>query len=132
MTDSNTVIYGLDEEYHNVDISEVKGPATAGAAGSGGAGDLYIMPTQETPAQIESTSLTLGTHSPLEFIDSTSGDGGEVTGSVDPTPQFPQSSELGSLKHRHPPGATASFLESKGFGWLLEVEEDEEEQKPLL
>lgn len=26
----------------------------------------------------------------------------------------------------------ASYLEGKGFGWLLEVEEDDEELKPLL
>ena len=29
-------------------------------------------------------------------------------------------------------GRTVNFLESKGFGWLLDSEEDEEEDKPLL
>uniref|UniRef100_A0A0N5AF71 Protein YIPF n=1 Tax=Syphacia muris TaxID=451379 RepID=A0A0N5AF71_9BILA len=29
-------------------------------------------------------------------------------------------------------GKAASFLENHGFGWLLEVEEEEDEQKPLL
>uniref|UniRef100_A0A914UR13 Protein YIPF n=1 Tax=Plectus sambesii TaxID=2011161 RepID=A0A914UR13_9BILA len=29
-------------------------------------------------------------------------------------------------------GAAASFLENRGFGWLLEVDDDEAEQKPLL
>ena len=29
-------------------------------------------------------------------------------------------------------GPASSFLEKKGFGWLMEVEDDEEEQKPLL
>lgn len=29
-------------------------------------------------------------------------------------------------------GAAARFLENRGFGWLLEVDDDEEEQKPLL
>ena len=30
-------------------------------------------------------------------------------------------------------GVTSKFLDSKGFGWLMEVDtEDEEHQKPLL
>lgn len=30
-------------------------------------------------------------------------------------------------------GKTASFLDNKGFGWLMEVEDDDEEdKKPLL
>ena len=29
-------------------------------------------------------------------------------------------------------GAAASFLENKGFGWLMEVADEEEDQKPLL
>ncbi|VDM40600.1 unnamed protein product [Toxocara canis] len=29
-------------------------------------------------------------------------------------------------------GPAAKFLESRGFGWLLEVDDDDEEQKPLL
>ena len=29
-------------------------------------------------------------------------------------------------------GAASTFLEGRGFGWLLEVEEDEEDQAPLL
>ena len=34
------------------------------------------------------------------------------------------------LRHR---GAAANFLQNKGFGWLMEVaDEDEEDQKPLL
>lgn len=34
------------------------------------------------------------------------------------------------IRHR---GATASYLESKGFGWLLDSEvEDEDSKKPLL
>lgn len=34
------------------------------------------------------------------------------------------------LRHR---GAAANFLENRGFGWLMEVADDEEEnQKPLL
>lgn len=127
MNESSTVIYGLDEEYHNIDISEVKG------TDSDGASELYLMPTQDSSLPPAAPSmLPPGVQNPLEFIDSTSGDVGEVTGSVDTTSQTPQGSEWGSLKHRHPPGKAASFLESKGFGWLLEVEEDEEELKPLL
>jgi len=29
-------------------------------------------------------------------------------------------------------GAAASFLENKGFGWLMEVADEDEDQKPLL
>jgi len=35
-----------------------------------------------------------------------------------------------TLRHR---GAAANFLDKKGFGWLMEVADDEEEdQRPLL
>jgi len=33
------------------------------------------------------------------------------------------------LKHR---GVAANFLENKGFGWLMEVADEDEFQKPLL
>jgi hypothetical protein len=29
-------------------------------------------------------------------------------------------------------GKTSNFLDSKGFGWLLEVADDDDMQKPLL
>ena len=40
------------------------------------------------------------------------------------------SGSIPGLRHR---GAAANFLEKRGFGWLMEVADDEEEdQKPLL
>lgn len=41
-------------------------------------------------------------------------------------------SDWGSMEPRPLPGKTASFLESRGFGWLLDVEDQEEDMKPLL
>ena len=35
------------------------------------------------------------------------------------------------VKHRKK-GALSSALNNRGYGWLLEVEEDEEELKPIL
>ena len=128
MSESSTVIQGLDEEYHNIEISEVKG------GGSDWGTELYIAPTQgisSEPNLVPPPAATL-----LDFVDSPSGSVGEVTGSVDTTTgaRQGQGSDWGSLEQQrtHPPGRAASFLDSKGFGWLLEVEEDEEEPKPLL
>ena len=122
MSEKSTVIYGLDEEFQNIDISEAKGSDAGGGAG------LHLMPTQDAASQLPPLAPTA-----VEFIDSTSGSGEEVTGEVSTgDPQSHPSAEWGSLKHRRPPGKTASYLESKGFGWLLEVQEDEEDLKPLL
>ena len=42
----------------------------------------------------------------------------------------PMGSDSNYLRKR---GAASSFLDSKGFGWLMEVDnEDEDSQKPLL
>ena len=66
------------------------------------------------------------------------GDGGDrVTGTID-SDQSKGAGEGdwggGAARSRRPPGKAAQFIESKGFGWLLEVEEEaeEEERRPLL
>ena len=81
------------------------------------------------------------THTPydpesLSFVSISSPEDTEVTSSTI-APSQPASGEAGwgsmpSLRTR-PQGRTSQFLESKGFGWLLEVEDEgDEEEKPLL
>lgn len=101
----STIIQGLDEEFHNIDISEVEGTAVSAEST-----DFLLVPTQ--PLSSETTPALLDTGS-LGFIDSP-----DSTGS---TPG-----------HSKPHGKAATYLQGKGFGWLLEVEEEEEDAKPLL
>jgi len=43
------------------------------------------------------------------------------------------SSAKGSIPGLRQRGTAANFLENKGFGWLMEVaDDDEEDQRPLL
>lgn len=106
MNENSTIIQGLDEEYHNIDISEV------GSAAVGEPEDFHLVPTQDNPeAPLAPTPALLDTGS-LGLIDSPS--------SGQPSSQIRQ------------PGKAASYLEGKGFGWLLEVEDEEEDVKPLL
>lgn len=112
MSENSTVIQGLDEEYHNIDISEVESTAV-------GEEDFHLVPTQEVPP-------------------STSGSA-EIP-SLAPTPALLDTGSLGlidsptssGLSSQIRPGKAASYLEGKGFGWLLEVEDEEEDAKPLL
>ena len=46
--------------------------------------------------------------------------------------QFPPSGSIAGEGVKRRKGALGSALDSKGFGWLLEVEEMEDDQKPLL
>ena len=112
--DLNTV--AAPTEYESVDLS---------AVGSGVASDPQLMPT---------SSPTL---EDLDFVvvESHGSDRGEVEGTIGAGQDFP-SGDMGSMqsepRHRST-GKATQFLESKGFGWLLEVEEDsEEDNKPLL
>ena len=116
MTES-TVIQGLDEEYHNIDTSEVKSTT------QGEPFDFHLVPTQDPPStssagadpeeQLVSPAPALLDTGSLGLIDSTTSSG-------------PSTSQL------RPRGRAASYLEGKGFGWLLEVEDEEEDAKPLL
>ena len=137
----STAILGLDEEYQEIRASDPKSTAITGV----GEFQLAPTPTQEeedtsnrghsSSPSAASVPVTLDPQS-LEFIDSTvTSSGGLIEGQVGATPsQFqPQDSRgWGTLKHRPPPGKAASYLDSKGFGWLLEVEDQEDDAKPLL
>ncbi len=136
MMNEETVVCGLDEEYQNSNTLEAKKTAVTGV----GEFHLAPTPTQEDDDTSSSSSAvpmpaTLNPQS-LEFIDSTvTSSSGVIEGQVEPaTSQFqPQDpTGWGTLKHRPPPGKASSYLESKGFGWLLEVEDEEEDAKPLL
>jgi hypothetical protein len=105
-------------EYEIIDLS---------AVGSGVAREPQLMPTT-SPSPEDLDFVTVESHGEREPVEGAIG-GGE---------DFP-SGELGSMlsepRHRSTEGGRASrYLESKGFGWLLEVEEEESEEdnKPLL
>ena len=123
MSEKSTVIYGLDEEYQNIDIAELK---------DGGSEEFQIVPTPDRLSPDSSKVAAELSPDTLVFLDSTASST-EVTGPVDiTTQQFQEGSEWGSMRHRRTPGKAASYLESKGFGWLLDIEEEEEDAKPLL
>lgn len=122
--EQSTVIHGLDEEYHNVELAESKASERE---------VFQVVPIQDPSSDsailpATSTDTTVN----LDFVESTSGDTKEVTGTLEPPTQAYTSSEWGSMKQTHRPGKAASYLESKGFGWLMEVEDEEEDAKPLL
>lgn len=143
MMNEETAVCGLDEEYQNASTLGSKNTAVTGV------GEFHLAPT---PTQDEENSAsrdlssspsavpvpaTLNPQS-LEFIDSTvTSSSGVIEGQVKPdTSQFQPQDRTGwgggTLKHRPPPGKASSYLDSKGFGWLLEVEDEEEDAKPLL
>lgn len=146
-----TVVYGLDEEYQGTSL-----PDASKSTAVTGVGEFHLAPTptgeEESQGQVNpyggkdlSTAEAMPavlTPQPLEFIDSTvTSSSGVIEGQVEPTAisssQFPSSSSQdssgwGNLRQRPQPGKAASYLESKGFGWLLEVEDQEEDAKPIL
>lgn len=84
-----------------------------------------LAPTPYDPASLSFVSL------------SSAEDSEPVSGSVQPD-STSSGAEWGSQGHQgrsrsRVGGRASQFLESKGFGWLMEVEDDgEEEEKPLL
>lgn len=112
-------------EYHSVDISTLPGS-------NGLASEPQLMPitsgSEATTDDLSFVSLRVDTHG-------TAGQE-QVEGDIDAGRTL-SSDEMGYMqsesRHRGK-GRTSQFLESKGFGWLLEVEEDdkEEENRPLL
>ncbi len=48
------------------------------------------------------------------------------------TLQTPSPSTASRYRRINPGTSTSSFLDSRGFGWLLEVDDDDLDQKPLL
>lgn len=117
---------GAPTEYHSVEIDSLLN-------GSGVVSEPHLMPT---------TSVSETTPDDLSFISSkvkTNGIGTQelVEGDVAPV-QALSDDELGYMRSEpsqlHGKGRTSQFLESKGFGWLLELEEEdsEEENRPLL
>lgn len=117
---------GAPTEYHSVDIDSL-------LSGNGVVSEPQLMPT---------ASLSETTPDDLSFVSVTTKSNGtgnreQVEGNVSPT-QTLSDDELGYMRSepRQPQGKgrTSQFLESKGFGWLLEAEEEdaEENNRPLL
>ncbi len=61
--------------------------------------------------------------------------GYDVSGTIGHVEGTPSKSDfgLGYGTRQRSTGAAGQFLESKGFGWLMEIDDDDEDmQKPLL
>lgn len=103
-----------------------------GAGGASGGG----FQTIEIGDMASEPQLTHTPYDPesLSFVSvAASSEPEPVSSSIAPQ-ERPLGTDLGSMQPQGPRqrGQASQYLTSKGFGWLLEVEEDEEEQKPLL
>ena len=117
---------GAPTEYHSVDIDSL-------LSGNGVVSEPQLMPTtsvsETTPGDLSFVSLKMKSNG--------IGSQEQVEGDVSPA-QTLSDDELGYIRSepRQPQGKgrTSQFLESKGFGWLLEEEEEdsEEDNRPLL
>ena len=112
------VIAGLDDDYVHVDSAEKLEELRRQE-------ELQLMPTQTMK---DPFSLTPAATSEVTLRNTATLD--EIALSMGPS-EPSLNSDLGSMEQRPLPGKTANFLESKGFGWLLEVE-DQEDFGPLL
>ena len=111
--------------------------------GGGAVGDVYAIdmgkletrvPLASEPELVPTTSDSYGANpESLSFV---SVEGGPSAGLSEETageiasPESQSGAEEGIRSRRG--GKAGQFLESKGFGWLLEVDDDGEEDKPLL
>ena len=80
-------------------------------------------------ARLDVEMMESGGAGQLDFISSgTLGQPESLQGSISPVAPENSDSDLGSKAYT----GTAQFFQKKGFGWLLEVDETGEEEKPLL
>ena len=107
---------------------------------SGGGGDFHTIEIDELKSGASVASEPQLTHTPydpenLSFVSiSSPSDSEAVSSTITPAERAPEAG-WGSISSSttRPRGRAAQYLEKKGFGWLLEVEEEgEEEEKPLL
>ena len=113
-------------DHHSVDIDSL-------LSGNGVVSEPQLKPTESvsetTPDDLSFVSLKVESNG--------TGSQEQVEGNVSPVHTL-SSDELGYMQSEpcqpRGKGRTSQFLESKGFGWLLEAEEDdsEEENRPLL
>jgi len=70
----------------------------------------------------------------LQFDLGSGGTGYDVSGSIDEKGGGASSGDFADqgARRRTGTGPTSKFLDNRGFGWLLETEEDDDFQKPLL
>ena len=117
---------GAPTDYHSVDIDSL-------LSGNGVVSEPQLMPTvsvsETTPDDLSFVSLKVKSNG--------TGSQEQVEGNVSPA-QTLSDDELGYMRSEpcqpQRKGRTSQFLDSKGFGWLLEAEEEdsEEDNKPLL
>jgi len=119
----STAISGLeDDDYVHVDSSEKLAELQR-------AEDFQMMPTlsMKDPFSLtaaDNSELNQRNSTSLERTDAVALSMGSVEGNI--------GGNLGDMKQKPPLGKTAAFLDSKGFGWLMEIEDEEEDVKPLL
>ncbi len=114
-------IGGLGDDYVHVDSSEKLVDLQM-------QDEFQLMPTQA----VDPFSLTPTNKSEVTLRNSAMAERtADIALSMDSS-EPNMNSDLGVMETRPPPGKTAAFLESKGFGWLMEVEDQEEDLKPLL
>ena len=101
---------------------------------SGVATEPQLMPTTDTPSQYSSPSEPSPVELSFVSMDDTS-ENTPVTGTMQPE-HYTSDTTWGSMTVEKTPtqGRMSKYLETKGFGWLMEVEdqEDEDDNKPLL
>ena len=98
--------------FHTIEIGEM----------TGGTSEPQLMHTPYDPESLSFISVAA------------SSDPQPVSSAISPQ-ESPVGTDLGSIQPQGPgqQGRASQYLTNKGFGWLLEVEEEgEEEQKPLL
>lgn len=96
-----------------------------------------LLPTFGDTASSAQPSVPFQGADNLAFVDVKSSHdvGDQATGTISSDQSPPGQTGWGSsTRSRRPSGRASQYLESKGFGWLLEVEdeEEEEERRPLL
>lgn len=103
--------------------------------GTAGGDDFESIDIGELQSGVASEPQLAHTPYDLSFINvSSPSDTEAASGSIEPEKGSSEASwgEIRSRKSR-PGGRASQYLENKGFGWLLEVEDEgEEEDKPLL
>ncbi len=111
---------GSGEEFHRTEIGEP-------TSGTSVASEPQLMPTYD-PENLSFVNVPTSTTTDEEVTSSTIAPA--------PTSAGAEGASWGSIKplRSRAPGRVSQFLDSKGFGFLLEVEEEEgeEEKKPLL
>ena len=123
MDDINIDAGNAPGQYHSVNMSAFPAEDEAGGT-SQLRPTIHQPPAETTPEDLNFVSLSVENGSSPVRVEGAISAGKSLGGG-----------EMGSMKSQpHKRTRPGMFLESKGFGWLMEVEEEdsEEENRPLL